>query len=44
MCELTEIKRQSGHQLFIEILNNIRTGKAIDFNLDLLAKRKTSLC
>ena len=42
MCELTEIKRQSGHQLFIEILNNIRTGKAIDFNLDLLAKRKTN--
>ena len=31
------------HELFIEIVNNIRTGKAIDFELDLLAKRKTNI-
>ena len=43
MCELTEVKRQRMHQLFIEIVNNIRTGRAIDFDLDLLAKRKTNI-
>ena len=31
------------HELFIEIVNNIRTGKAIDFELDLLAKQKTNI-
>ena len=42
MCELTEVLRQKGDQIFIEILNNIRIGKATDFDIDLLAKRKTN--
>ena len=43
MCELTEVMRQKGHQNIIEILNKIKTGKAINFDLDLLAKRKTNI-
>ena len=41
MRELIEDMRQKGDQIFIEILNNIRIGKAIDF--DFLAKRKTNI-
>ena len=43
MCELTEVMRQKRHQKIIEILNKIMTGKAINFDLDLLAKRKTNI-
>ena len=43
MCELTEVMRQKGDHKFIEIVSNIRIGKAIDFDLDLLAKRKTNI-
>ena len=35
--------RQKVDHKFIEILNNIRIGKAIDVDLDLLAKRKTNI-
>ena len=43
MCELTEVMHQKGDQKFIDIFNIIRIGKAIDFDLDLLAKRKTNI-
>ena len=43
MCELTEVMCQKGDHKFIEIINNIRIGKAIDVNLDLLAKCKTNI-
>ena len=43
MCELTEIMRQKGDQKFIEILNNIRIGKVVDANVQLLAKCKTDI-
>ena len=43
MCELTEVMRQKRHQKIIEILNKIITGKAINFDLDLIAKRKTNI-
>ena len=41
MCELTEVLHQKGDQIFIEILNKIRIGKATDFDID-LAKQKTN--
>ena len=43
MCELAEIMHQNGHPKFIEILSNVRTGKATDFDLNLLAKCKTNM-
>ena len=43
MCELREVIRQKVGQNFIEILNNIRIGKANDFDLDLLTKCKTNI-
>ena len=43
ICELTDVKHQKDDQKFIDILNNVRIGKAIDFDLDLLAKNKTDI-
>ena len=42
ICELTDVKHQKDDQKFIDILNNVRIGKAIDFDLD-LAKNKTDI-
>ena len=43
MCKLTEAMREKCDHIFIEILNNIRIGKTIDVDLDLLAKYKTNI-
>ena len=43
ICELTDVKHQKDDQKFIDILNNVRIGKAIDFDLVLLAKNKTDI-
>ena len=42
MCELTEVMCQKGYNKYIEIHNNVRIGKAIDVDLDLIAKCKTN--
>ena len=41
LCKLTEVMHQKSDHKFVEILNNIRIGKAID--VDLLAKCKTNI-
>ena len=43
ICELTDVKHQKDGQKFIDILNNVRIGKAIDFDFVLLAKNKTDI-
>ena len=42
MCELTEVMCQKDYNKYIEIHNNVRIGKAIDVDLDLIAKCKTN--